>query len=156
MAFAGNYYIPVFFLVSFFLTKLVVSAHPFPCFFIFGDSLVDNGNNNNLNTSAKVDYPPYGVDFPYGATGRFTNGLTSADFLGDALCPSLLLSLLFVVVVVVIYDSLRQIIVAAQMLGFSDFIPPFAEVQDAGDVSNGVNYASGSAGIRSDTGEHLV
>ncbi|XP_047940439.1 GDSL esterase/lipase At1g29670-like isoform X1 [Salvia hispanica] len=124
MAFAGNY-IPVFFLVSFFLTKLVVvSAQPFPCFFIFGDSLVDSGNNNNLNTSAKVDYPPYGVDFPYGATGRFTNGLTSADFL-------------------------------AKMIGFSDFIPPFAEVQHTGDVSNGVNYASGSAGIRSDTGEHL-
>ncbi|KAL1559729.1 GDSL esterase/lipase-like isoform X1 [Salvia divinorum] len=117
MAFA-----PVF-LVSFFLTKLVVSAQPFPCFFIFGDSLVDSGNNNDLNTSAKVDYPPYGVDFPYGATGRFTNGLTSADFL-------------------------------AQMLGFNDFIPPFAEVQDAV-LSNGVNYASGGAGILSETGEHL-
>ncbi|KAL2927976.1 hypothetical protein RDABS01_001679 [Bienertia sinuspersici] len=34
-----------------------------PCFFIFGDSLSDVGNNNNLNTKAKVNYPPYGIDF---------------------------------------------------------------------------------------------
>ncbi|CAI0444953.1 unnamed protein product [Linum tenue] len=34
-----------------------------PCYFIFGDSLADNGNNNWLQTVAKVDYSPYGVDF---------------------------------------------------------------------------------------------
>ncbi|KAK8959311.1 GDSL esterase/lipase [Platanthera guangdongensis] len=35
-----------------------------PCFFIFGDSLVDNGNNNGLLTLARANYMPYGVDFP--------------------------------------------------------------------------------------------
>lgn len=53
-----------------------------PCFFIFGDSLVDNGNNNDMLTLARADYSPYGVDFPQGATGRFTNGRTFVDVLG--------------------------------------------------------------------------
>ncbi|XP_074269767.1 GDSL esterase/lipase At1g29660-like [Silene latifolia] len=53
-----------------------------PCYFIFGDSLSDAGNNNNLVTNATANFPPYGVDFPGGvATGRFTNGLTSVDII---------------------------------------------------------------------------
>ncbi|XP_021595112.1 GDSL esterase/lipase At4g18970 [Manihot esculenta] len=48
-----------------------------PCYFIFGDSLVDSGNNNNLPTLAKVNYLPYGIDFPEGPTGRFCNGRTA-------------------------------------------------------------------------------
>lgn len=54
-----------------------------PCFFIFGDSLVDNGNNNGILTLARANYRPYGIDFPQGATGRFTNGRTYVDALGD-------------------------------------------------------------------------
>lgn len=42
---------------------------------------MDNGNNNDLDTQAKVNYPPYGIDFPDGPTGRFTNGKNQADFL---------------------------------------------------------------------------
>lgn len=53
-----------------------------PCFFIFGDSLVDNGNNNGILTLARANYMPYGIDFPQGATGRFTNGRTYVDILG--------------------------------------------------------------------------
>ncbi|XP_022850860.1 GDSL esterase/lipase At1g29660-like [Olea europaea var. sylvestris] len=68
--------------VSLSLKAQLVSAEPkFPCYFIFGDSLVDNGNNNNLNTSAKVNYLPYGIDFPQGPTGRFTNGKNIADLI---------------------------------------------------------------------------
>ncbi|KAH9627357.1 hypothetical protein KSS87_001196 [Heliosperma pusillum] len=53
-----------------------------PCYFIFGDSLADPGNNNDLVTNATANFAPYGVDFPGGvATGRFTNGLTSVDVL---------------------------------------------------------------------------
>lgn len=54
-----------------------------PCIFIFGDSLSDNGNNNNLRTNAKANYNPYGVDFQEGPTGRFTNGKTSIDMIGN-------------------------------------------------------------------------
>lgn len=54
-----------------------------PCYFIFGDSLVDAGNNNLLTTMARADYNPYGIDFkPLGATGRFSNGKTTVDFIG--------------------------------------------------------------------------
>ena len=55
-----------------------------PGLYVFGDSLVDVGNNNYLSLSlAKADFPHNGVDFPTGkATGRFSNGKNAADFLG--------------------------------------------------------------------------
>ncbi|KAL2942491.1 hypothetical protein RDABS01_030841 [Bienertia sinuspersici] len=46
-----------------------------PCLFIFGDSLSDSGNNNDLLTGAKCNFPPYGVDFPEGPTGSDHLGL---------------------------------------------------------------------------------
>jgi hypothetical protein len=54
-----------------------------PCYFIFGDSLVDNGNNNQLNSLAKANYLPYGIDFDGGPTGRFSNGKTTVDVIGE-------------------------------------------------------------------------
>ena len=54
-----------------------------PCFFIFGDSLVDNGNNNDILSLARANYRPYGIDFPRGTTGRFTNGRTFVDILSN-------------------------------------------------------------------------
>lgn len=50
--------------------------------FVFGDSLVDSGNNNFLATSARADAPPYGIDFPTRRpTGRFSNGLNIPDII---------------------------------------------------------------------------
>lgn len=66
-----------------------------PCYFIFGDSLADNGNNNFLNTLAKANYSPYGIDFPYGSTGRFTNGRTIVDVIGNLPQPQGLASIVF-------------------------------------------------------------
>ncbi|XP_008677149.1 uncharacterized isoform X1 [Zea mays] len=55
-------------------------------FFVFGDSLVDNGNNNYLLTTARADAPPYGIDFPtHQATGRFSNGLNIPDIISEHL-----------------------------------------------------------------------
>ncbi|GAB4844840.1 hypothetical protein Ancab_038228 [Ancistrocladus abbreviatus] len=53
--------------------------------FVFGSSIVDNGNNNYLPTLGKADYLPYGIDFPFGPTGRFSNGKNVADLLADLL-----------------------------------------------------------------------
>ena len=53
-----------------------------PALYVFGDSTVDAGNNNVIPTYAKYNYLPYGIDFPNGVTGRPTNGLTTADFIG--------------------------------------------------------------------------
>ncbi|KAL5539278.1 hypothetical protein UlMin_042743 [Ulmus minor] len=63
----------------------VIADPQVPCFFIFGDSLADNGNNNNLLTLAKVDFSPYGIDFPKGPTGRFSNGRTTVDVIAQLL-----------------------------------------------------------------------
>lgn len=54
-----------------------------PGIYMFGDSLVDVGNNNHLSLSlAKANFPHNGIDFPTGeATGRFSNGKNVADFL---------------------------------------------------------------------------
>lgn len=65
---------------------LVKGEPKVPCFFIFGDSLSEVGNNNNLVTMAKANYPPYGVDFLGGVpTGRFTNNRTIEDYISTYL-----------------------------------------------------------------------
>lgn len=53
-----------------------------PPLFVFGDSLVDVGNNKFVPFSiVRDDFYPNGVDFVDGPTGRFTNGRTVADIL---------------------------------------------------------------------------
>ncbi|KAK6932752.1 GDSL lipase/esterase [Dillenia turbinata] len=94
-----------------------------PCFFIFGDSLVDNGNNNLLPTIAKANFLPNGIDFKYGPTGRFCNGRNQADIL-------------------------------AELLGFDNYIPPYVAAIGQ-EILKGINYASGGAGIRRETGQNL-
>ncbi|CAN6456885.1 unnamed protein product [Victoria cruziana] len=97
--------------------------------FVFGDSLVDSGNNNYLvDTNAKSNFPPYGVDFPLGPSGRFTNGRNPADVL-------------------------------AEHLGVPDYLPVFNNPQTKGArVLHGVNYASAGAGILDTTLEsfHII
>ena len=53
-----------------------------PAMFVFGDSLIDNGNNNDLPSFAKANYFPYGIDFNAGPTGRFSNAYTIVDKIG--------------------------------------------------------------------------
>uniref|UniRef100_A0A2K1Y173 GDSL-motif lipase/hydrolase family protein n=1 Tax=Populus trichocarpa TaxID=3694 RepID=A0A2K1Y173_POPTR len=53
-------------------------------FLVFGDSLVDSGNNNYLATTARADSYPYGIDYPtHQATGRFSNGLNIPDLISE-------------------------------------------------------------------------
>ncbi|KAM3739506.1 hypothetical protein ACB098_08G028600 [Castanea mollissima] len=53
---------------------------------MFGDSIVDTGNNNDITTIAKCNFPPYGRDFKGGIpTGRFSNGKVPSDFLVEEL-----------------------------------------------------------------------
>lgn len=56
----------------------------FPALILFGDSIVDTGNNNYIETIAKSNFLPYGRDFENGIpTGRFSNGKIPSDFLGN-------------------------------------------------------------------------
>jgi len=69
------------FLAAYCIQHGVHGVSQVPCLFILGDSLSDSGNNNDLPTSAKSNYRPYGIDFPAGPTGRFTNGRTEIDII---------------------------------------------------------------------------
>ncbi|CAH9092709.1 unnamed protein product [Cuscuta epithymum] len=114
-------------LVSTTLITLQIS----PCLsaiFVFGDSLVDAGNNNYLVTLSKADFPPNGIDFPPDGkpTGRFTNGRTIVDIIGEE-------------------------------LGVESFPPPFlAPNTQSNAVWSGLNYASGASGILDETGSLFI
>ncbi|QHN84023.1 hypothetical protein HN51_038632 [Arachis hypogaea] len=59
-----------------------------PAVFVFGDSIMDTGNNNNnLKTEARCNFPPYGEDLEGGGmpTGRFSNGKVPSDFVVEEL-----------------------------------------------------------------------
>ena len=59
-----------------------------PALFIFGDSVFDVGNNNQLSTIVKANFPPYGRDFNnHTPTGRFCNGKLASDYTGIAQNP---------------------------------------------------------------------
>nr|XP_043620423.1 GDSL esterase/lipase At2g42990 [Erigeron canadensis] len=56
-----------------------------PAVIVFGDSSVDAGNNNHLQTVLKSNHRPYGRDFFGGkATGRFSNGRVPTDFISES------------------------------------------------------------------------
>lgn len=58
----------------------------FSSILIFGDSLLDTGNNNFIPTMVRADHPPYGRSFPGGIpTGRFSDGKLMSDLLAEAL-----------------------------------------------------------------------
>lgn len=77
------------FLISFFLVDARIALPPnvtVPALIGFGDSIIDSGNNNQVATIAKCNFPPYGKDFMGGKpTGRFSNGRIPTDFLAEAL-----------------------------------------------------------------------
>jgi len=66
------------------ITKQKHSNNSIPAAFVFGDSTVDPGNNNYVNTIFRSNFPPYGLDFPHQTpTGRFTDGRLTTDFIGN-------------------------------------------------------------------------
>ncbi|PSR92795.1 GDSL esterase/lipase [Actinidia chinensis var. chinensis] len=91
-------------------------------FFVFGDSLVDNGNNNYLATSARADSPPYGIDYPsHRPTGRFSNGLNIPDIISE-------------------------------QIGSESTLPYLSPELQGEKLLIGANFASAGVGILNDTG----
>nr|DAD20147.1 TPA_asm: hypothetical protein HUJ06_021610 [Nelumbo nucifera] len=91
-------------------------------FFVFGDSLVDNGNNNYLATSARADSYPYGIDYPsHRATGRFSNGFNIPDLISQA-------------------------------IGEESTLPYLSPELTGQRLLNGANFASAGVGVLNDTG----
>ncbi|KAL4554806.1 hypothetical protein LXL04_037412 [Taraxacum kok-saghyz] len=97
-----------------------------PAVYMFGDSLVDVGNNNFLPLSlAKADFPHNGVDFAAGKpTGRFSNGMNAADFI-------------------------------AKKVGLPTSPPYLSLIGSATLPITGVSFASGGGGILNSTGEQF-
>ncbi|KDP40642.1 hypothetical protein JCGZ_24641 [Jatropha curcas] len=54
-------------------------------FFIFGDSFLDTGNNNYINTTTldQANFWPYGETYFNFPTGRFSDGRLLADFIAE-------------------------------------------------------------------------
>ncbi|XP_058086431.1 GDSL esterase/lipase At1g71250-like [Magnolia sinica] len=75
----------MFVLVFLLLLRVVADSVTAPAVFVFGDSLSDSGNNNYIPTLAKSNYSPYGIDFPLGPTGRFSNGKLAVDIIAELL-----------------------------------------------------------------------
>ncbi|KAL4555458.1 hypothetical protein LXL04_038077 [Taraxacum kok-saghyz] len=70
----------IFFMQIFYITGAKV-----PAVIVFGDSSVDAGNNNQIDTVLRSNFRPYGRDFFGGkATGRFSNGRVPPDFISEA------------------------------------------------------------------------
>lgn len=84
---------------------------------IFGDSVVDVGNNNHLRTFFRANFPPYGRDFTrHQATGRFCNGKLATDITADT-------------------------------LGFTSYPPAYLSPQASGKtLLTGVNFGSAGSG----------
>ncbi|XP_051121188.1 GDSL esterase/lipase At5g33370-like [Andrographis paniculata] len=95
-------------------------------FFIFGDSLVDNGNNNYLATTARADAPPYGIDYPsHRPTGRFSNGLNIPDIISEH-------------------------------MGWEPTMPYLSPELTGQRLLVGANFASAGVGVLNDTGVQFV
>ncbi|CAA3020437.1 GDSL esterase lipase EXL3-like [Olea europaea subsp. europaea] len=93
-----------------------------PAIFAFGDSIVDQGNNNGIKTLIKSNFKPYGKDFEGGvSTGRFGNGKTPPDLI-------------------------------AEELGITELIPAYLDPNlKLEDLKKGVSFASGGSGYVPET-----
>jgi hypothetical protein len=59
----------------------ISTSENLPSNFVFGDSLVDAGNNNYILSLSKANFLPNRIDFGR-PTGRLTNGRTIVDIIG--------------------------------------------------------------------------
>ncbi|KAJ8538248.1 hypothetical protein K7X08_014788 [Anisodus acutangulus] len=86
--------------------------------FAFGDSIVDQGNNNDIATVVKCNFLPYGKDFNGGIpTGRFCNGKTPPDLI-------------------------------VEELGIKELVPAYLDSNlKSEDLKTGVSFASGGCGF---------
>ncbi|KAJ0080926.1 hypothetical protein Patl1_10613 [Pistacia atlantica] len=90
----------------------------FTAFYVFGDSTVDPGNNDYIDTAFRSNFPPYGKDFyNHMPTGRFSNGRLTTDF-------------------------------AASYAGIKESVPPYLDpTLSMEELITGVSFASAASGL---------
>ncbi|KAI3724499.1 hypothetical protein L2E82_36279 [Cichorium intybus] len=89
-----------------------------PALIAFGDSILDQGNNNYFPTFIRANFPPYGMNFlGEKATGRFSNAKTPTDLI-------------------------------AEKIKVKEYVPPYLNpfIEDQ-DLITGVSFASSATGI---------
>ncbi|XP_022777327.1 GDSL esterase/lipase At5g45960-like [Durio zibethinus] len=121
-----KYSLPPFLCLSvfFFIAKAEASVKQRPfnnkvsAAFVFGDSTVDPGNNNYVETLFRSNFPPYGKDFKdQTPTGRFTNGNLSTDLV-------------------------------ASYIGIKEYLPPYLDpTLSIEELMTGVSFASAGSGF---------
>lgn len=73
-------------------------------FFVFGDLLLDFGNNNFIRMLLKVDFLLNGIDFFGGfVIGRYCNGCIIVDIFGNFRMYYKFYLIMFMLIVIVIY-----------------------------------------------------
>ncbi|KAF3627673.1 putative glutamate receptor 2.7-like [Capsicum annuum] len=124
-------FLPILLIIIISQNRVAQAQRPFnnsvSAIFVLGDSSVDPGNNNYINTIAKCNFPPYGRDFAnYRSTGRFTNGRLVTDYL-------------------------------ASYVGIKDSMPPYLDpILSLDELMTGVSFASGSSGFDPLTADLVV
>ncbi|XAR66530.1 Triacylglycerol lipase [Bertholletia excelsa] len=100
------------------ITRQKPSNSGIPAILVFGDSTVDPGNNDYIETATKSNFPPYGRDFPNQVpTGRFTNGRLVTDFI-------------------------------ASYVGVKEYLPPYLDpTLSTEELMTGVSFASAGSGF---------
>jgi hypothetical protein len=65
-------------------SKIDYRSNKYKALFIFGDSFLDAGNNNYINTTSldQANFLPYGETYFKFPTGRFSDGRLISDFIG--------------------------------------------------------------------------
>ncbi|KAL9226687.1 hypothetical protein vseg_002470 [Gypsophila vaccaria] len=95
------------------------ASQPITAIYVFGDSTVDPGNNDNMKaTLFRANHAPNGENFPnHVATGRFSDGLIATDYI-------------------------------SKYLGLKDLVPAYADptVTDQ-DLLTGISFASAGSGV---------
>ncbi|XP_031266670.1 GDSL esterase/lipase At5g45960 [Pistacia vera] len=126
-----KYVMPLLFLflyLPFFISIPAAQAAPtkqtdsknttFTAFYVFGDSTVDPGNNDYIDTAFRSNFPPYGKDFyNHMPTGRFSKGRLTTDF-------------------------------AASYVGIKESVPPYLDpTLSMEELITGVSFASAASGL---------
>ena len=133
-----------------------------PALFIFGDSVVDVGNNNHLYTIVKANFPPYGRDLKnHNPTGRFCNGKLASDYTG--IPQNLhLMKHPFITHIFLFFNKRLACLIfvpfpTAENLGFTSYPPAYLNLKAKGNnLLNGANFASAASGYYDPTAKLYV
>lgn len=159
-------------LLSLYFHVIIFLIHPISCskdevhnkvagLFIFGDSILDAGNNNYINTTTldQANFFPYGRTFFRFPTGRFSDGRLISDFIGEKqffftwaflLQVNQCILSINMYVYIVWSRPLFYVYMCVAEYAKLPLIPPFLRPGNH-QYEYGVNFASGGAGALVET-----